>query len=182
MERRGVSARAGTNETLQARTKIQKYKTRFILDVHRLCQKPAHWAKNFGHGRRQCTCPANNSRLHICSGCSGKPAGMWANQNRMTRQSTFAECAMQVREFIKRHAPNSFTKEQSPREVTNFEFNRLALELFRLQFDAVPVYRRLCETRRVVPEAVKHWEQVPALPVSAFKTFEVSSLPPEQRI
>jgi hypothetical protein len=60
------------------------------------------------------------------------------------------------------------------------EFNRLALALFVLQREAVPVYRQFCE-RRKVAETIPHWSGIPALPVSAFKEFEVSSIPSAQR-
>jgi phenylacetate-coenzyme A ligase PaaK-like adenylate-forming protein len=57
------------------------------------------------------------------------------------------------------------------------EFNRLALALFARQREAVPIYRALCEHRGAGPETVRHWWQIPALPTSAFKEHEVSSIP-----
>ena len=60
-------------------------------------------------------------------------------------------------------------------------FDRLALAVFAFQFDGVPIYRRLCERRGVSPGSVKHWSQVPALPVSAFKEHAVSSLAENDR-
>ena len=56
------------------------------------------------------------------------------------------------------------------------EFDRLALDVFGFQFEAVPIYRMLCERRGINPGSVKHWNQIPALPVSAFKEHIVSSL------
>jgi hypothetical protein len=61
------------------------------------------------------------------------------------------------------------------------EFNRLALALFAAQYDAVTIYRQFCERRNVRPEGVRHWSQIPALPASAFKEFEVSSIPAGER-
>lgn len=61
------------------------------------------------------------------------------------------------------------------------EFNGMALVLFALQFNRNAPYRKLCEARRVAPNAVTHWSEIPAVPTSAFKELELSCLPPEQR-
>jgi hypothetical protein len=55
------------------------------------------------------------------------------------------------------------------------------LMLFTLQFQHNPVYRKFCEARRISPEAVAHWKQIPAVPTSAFKELEISGLPPDKR-
>jgi hypothetical protein len=60
-------------------------------------------------------------------------------------------------------------------------FEELALDLFALQFEYNPLYRRLCEARRVTPRSVEHWSRVPSVPTSAFKELELSCLSPEQR-
>jgi hypothetical protein len=62
------------------------------------------------------------------------------------------------------------------------EFNRLALALFAFQREAVPIYRELCERRKAGPESIRHWRDIPALPTTAFKEYEVSSIPAEERI
>jgi Acyl-protein synthetase, LuxE len=61
-------------------------------------------------------------------------------------------------------------------------FNELAMELFALQFKFNPAYRKICESRRLTPNAVGHWTQIPRVPTSAFKELELSSIPPEERI
>jgi hypothetical protein len=61
------------------------------------------------------------------------------------------------------------------------DFNRLALEMFAFQFEALPIYRRMCERRGASPGSVKHWNQIPALPTSAFKEHVVSSLAENER-
>jgi hypothetical protein len=61
------------------------------------------------------------------------------------------------------------------------QFNRLALALFAWQREAVPIYGQFCEQRKVRPDAIGHWSQIPALPTGAFREFEVSSLPPGER-
>jgi hypothetical protein len=60
-------------------------------------------------------------------------------------------------------------------------FDELALELFALQFKHNPVYRKICEGRRVTPNMVEHWTQAPFVPTSAFKELELSSIPSEAR-
>jgi hypothetical protein len=60
-------------------------------------------------------------------------------------------------------------------------FNRLALDLFRFQFERVPIYRRVCEMRGVGPGGIDHWSRIPALPTSAFKEHVVSSLAESER-
>ena len=67
------------------------------------------------------------------------------------------------------------------RPCQKLEFNSLALELFRLQFQYNPAYQRICRARGVAPEAVGHWTQIPAVPTSAFKELELSCIPPAER-
>ena len=56
-------------------------------------------------------------------------------------------------------------------------FNRLAIDLFRLQFDHVPPYRRLCQARGVAPDKISRWTEIPPVPTVAFKEWDLSSLP-----
>ena len=60
-------------------------------------------------------------------------------------------------------------------------FNELALELFALQFEGNPAYRRICEARGLLPSAVRHWSRIPAVPTAGFKELELSCLPHEAR-
>ena len=61
------------------------------------------------------------------------------------------------------------------------EFNTLALVLFTLQFTHNQPYRKLCIARGVTPSDVSHWIQIPTVPTAAFKEFEMTCLPPEER-
>ncbi len=61
------------------------------------------------------------------------------------------------------------------------DFLALARELFALQFQHNPAYRRICEARRLTPGAVEHWAQIPAVPTAAFKELELTSLAPDER-
>ncbi|MCI0536411.1 MAG: hypothetical protein L0Z50_14420 [Verrucomicrobiales bacterium] len=93
----------------------------------------------------------------------------------MTAPLTFASYAAQLRALVRDTSANTL------HEPNDAAFNELAVGLFSLQFDHVPVYRRFCEARQAMPASVHHWNQIPALPVAAFKEFEISSLHPEER-
>jgi Acyl-protein synthetase, LuxE len=105
-----------------------------------------------------------------------------SNKNRMTSElSTFAA---RVRDFIGICA-GEFSNEHhgNPDFQTHadIEFNGLALMLFTLQFDHNTAYRKICQARKISPETVSHWTEIPAVPTSAFKEFDITCLPPEQR-
>src|SRR6267154_4811397 len=60
-------------------------------------------------------------------------------------------------------------------------FEMLALELFTLQFKHNSAYRKICEVRKLTPEVVEHWTQIPAVPTAAFKELELTSLARDER-
>jgi Acyl-protein synthetase, LuxE len=64
---------------------------------------------------------------------------------------------------------------------SDVEFNRFALELFQLQFDYNQPYRRFCENRSLSPGKVRRWSDIPAVPTAAFKEWELSCLPGNER-
>jgi hypothetical protein len=61
------------------------------------------------------------------------------------------------------------------------DFNRLALELFALQFKHNAAYRKICEARHLTPGIVEHWTRIPTVPTSAFKELELTCLAPGER-
>jgi len=61
------------------------------------------------------------------------------------------------------------------------EFDALALGLFALQFKHNAPYRRFCEARGASPRTVTDWREIPAMPAAAFKEWELSCLPDEER-
>ncbi len=63
----------------------------------------------------------------------------------------------------------------------NENFDALALELFALQFENNSAYRKICETRKLTPQRVEHWTQIPAVPTTAFKELELTSLEDRER-
>ena len=77
--------------------------------------------------------------------------------------STFNEAAEAVSQFIR---------------TGEGEFGELALALYSLQLENVPAYRDLCLARHV---SVNHWQEIPSVPTTAFRDFEITSLPIEER-
>jgi hypothetical protein len=56
------------------------------------------------------------------------------------------------------------------------EFNGMALMLFALQWQHNAPYRKICEARKITSNSVHHWTQIPAVPASAFKELDLTSL------
>lgn len=88
----------------------------------------------------------------------------------MTTEPSFAAHAARLRELMGANPPRS-----------DIPFGELALTLFALQFRHNSAYRRLCEARGATPATVTHWRQIPAVPTSAFKELDMTTLAPEQR-
>src|SRR5208283_301107 len=70
---------------------------------------------------------------------------------------------------------------QSSSHRNEAAFSKLALELFALQFKHNAAYRKICESRGLKPNVVKHWTQIPVVPTAAFKELELTCLPPNER-
>lgn len=54
------------------------------------------------------------------------------------------------------------------------DFESLALAAFRLQFESIDAYRSFCEGRGRTPATVRRWQDVPAVPATAFKHLDFS--------
>ena len=48
-------------------------------------------------------------------------------------------------------------------------FDSLALRLFAWQYEALPAYRLYCQRRGALPQRLRHWSEIPAVPVAAFR-------------
>jgi len=96
--------------------------------------------------------------------------GERTEQNRMTITRSFDEYNSRLREFI-----DTFQRGEAA-------FNELALALFALQFAHVEPYRRVCLSRQATPDKVSCWTEIPPMPTAAFKEFELTSLPAEERV
>src|SRR4051812_27325385 len=57
------------------------------------------------------------------------------------------------------------------------DFDRLALELFAYQFEKNAPYQAWCSAQGILPPEVKRWQDIPAVPVSAFKSAELATFP-----
>ena len=66
---------------------------------------------------------------------------------------------------------------------THFDigFNVMAIVLFGLQFKNNAAYRKICEARKIFPNKITCWTQIPAVPTAAFKERELTSLAPTER-
>ncbi|MEI6764728.1 MAG: acyl transferase [Bacteroidota bacterium] len=59
--------------------------------------------------------------------------------------------------------------------ITDQDFNETALDVFRFQFQNNEVYRRYAGLINIAPDAVKHYSEIPFLPVELFKSQAVVS-------
>ena len=65
--------------------------------------------------------------------------------------------------------------------IADCQFSELARELFALQFQHNSAYHKICAARNLTPATVKNGTQIPAVPTSAFKELELTSIPPDER-
>ena len=59
-------------------------------------------------------------------------------------------------------------------------FNRLALDLFADQYERNLPYRRFCRARGAEPGRLQRWDEIPPVPLSAFKELTLSCEPPDR--
>jgi len=57
------------------------------------------------------------------------------------------------------------------------KFNKLAIQLFKIQFKAIESYARYCAKKGVTPDCVNDYLQIPPIPVSAFKSDDIFIYP-----
>ena len=67
-------------------------------------------------------------------------------------------------------------------EMDEFEFDRLALDVFAYQYAGNPAYRRYCERFGRRPSNVGRWTEVPAIPTAAFADVRLACFPPERAV
>lgn len=97
----------------------------------------------------------------------------------MSTPLTLSSLANHLREFIK--ASSTDTSNRPGYVNLELQFENLALDLFQLQVQLNEPYRRFLQARGVEPSSVRHWTQIPFLPISAFKKSECSCLPAAER-
>jgi len=59
------------------------------------------------------------------------------------------------------------------------EFNDLALRLFAHQFQHNLAFQRYCRQQGKTVRTVRHWHDIPAVPINAFKDLTLSCVPPD---
>jgi Acyl-protein synthetase, LuxE len=99
----------------------------------------------------------------------------------MSSTSELSSFAARLRESILTSEWGATTSLSTNPGAGDTEFETLALQLFALQIKHNEPYRRLCEARGARPDTVGHWTGIPAAPTSAFKEFDLSCLPAEER-
>src|SRR5262245_16961724 len=99
----------------------------------------------------------------------------------MTAASQFAGYAARLRAFMGDTLVDHARAGSSSARDFEETFSRLALDLFALQFSHNPAYRRLCDAQSVSLGTVRDWREIAAVPTSAFKELEVTSLPASGR-
>ena len=68
-----------------------------------------------------------------------------------------------------------FTPEDIISIQTRKEFHKIAMKVYRYQYEHNPVYRQFCDLVRKTPTEVRSLDQVPYLPIEFFKSKEVLS-------
>ena len=67
-------------------------------------------------------------------------------------------------------------KEEIFRISNNADFERIALEVFRIQAENIPIYKEYTERLKINPAKIKSIDKVPFLPIQFFKTREVKPI------
>lgn len=99
----------------------------------------------------------------------------------MISEITFLGIGGRLLEFIRLNSPSALKKTPPAPGAAAVAFQSLALDLFTLQYEHVPPFRRLCEARQVRPSDIHRWQDLPCVPSAALKDFDFTSLPPSER-
>jgi len=62
--------------------------------------------------------------------------------------------------------------------VSDDAFNAMALRLFKHQAQSNLPFQRFCQMRGKTPRTVTHWQDIPAVPINAFKDLHLTCTPP----
>ncbi|GGE40368.1 hypothetical protein GCM10011391_18930 [Pullulanibacillus camelliae] len=86
-----------------------------------------------------------------------------------------SEITAELLAFIHKYSENQNLGESYERA-----FNALALKLFTYQFKHNLAYKKLCQSKRKSPLTVKHWRDIPPMPLQGFKELTLSCTPVEE--
>jgi hypothetical protein len=64
--------------------------------------------------------------------------------------------------------------------VSEGAFNEQALRNFEFQFRNNAPYAKFARSRGRTPRAVRHWSDIPPVPINAFKTLDLTCCPPQE--
>lgn len=67
-------------------------------------------------------------------------------------------------------------------ELTNEQFNDYSLQLFKLHYETNKIFREFCDIKKVKPEDITRWQDIPMVYNDVFKTHLVASFPLEQSV
>src|SRR5262249_48161500 len=98
---------------------------------------------------RNCRCASSNSFAKLHRPCARMP-GMPASADLLRDLRAF--CAQGLA------AP-----------ADDASFGALAFALFAAQYDGLAPYRAYCQKRGALPTRLRHWSEIPAVPVQAFR-------------
>ena len=57
------------------------------------------------------------------------------------------------------------------------DFESLALELFAYQWEKNLPYQSWCRAQDITPQKIRQWQEIPAVPIAAFKSAELVTFP-----
>lgn len=74
------------------------------------------------------------------------------------------------------------TYKEGVQELEGYEqdFNTLSLQLFNYQFQYNLPYKKYCQTKKRTPLTVKHWLQIPPMPIQGYKELTLSCEPADE--
>ncbi|GAA5237103.1 coenzyme F390 synthetase [Verticiella sediminum] len=65
-------------------------------------------------------------------------------------------------------------------DATDAQFGAFALRAYARQFQHNPAFQRYCVQQGRTPRTVRHWHDIPAVPIDGFKDLTLSCVPAEQ--
>ncbi len=72
--------------------------------------------------------------------------------------------------------------QRGARSIWTDDHERLALELFRYQYELIPFYQKYSRRFGITPESIKNSKEIPPLPTYYFKKHRLASFPDSKRI
>ncbi len=109
-------------------------------------------------------------------------AALVSKKNRMTPEPQFEPYSKALEALLENLELASEHFGSGRQDSADVAFEEKARGLFLLQFAHVPAYQAFCRAQGKTPETVSRWSDIPAVPASAFKEFDLSSLPPTDRV